>query len=537
MKKHIASIILFLCFGINAFAQQKRIITSIDTTRNKIGAQFNLTLKTTVDTSDLVVFPSGTNFGRLEVIRSYVVDTIKKNNQYELIKKYGITQFDSGKFAVPRLPVMINNKRLYSDSLNIEISNVKVDTLKQKMYEIKAITQVNGTLGSWWKYVLGCIGIGFLAYFIVKKLQAKKLEQVIYKTPIEKATSLLKNLETKQLWQKGEIKSYYSELTDIARIYIEEEIHIPAMESTTTELIVALRQVANQKKMKLSKDTLRDLEKVLQQADLVKFAKSQPLDFEITEDKKRIENSIVLIHKAVPEVVIDEDDNVLDELLMEKRLKKQRNKRIVLGVISVVAVFFATIVILIAIKGFDFVKDNILGHPTKHLLEGEWVSSQYGYPGITIESPEVLKRIDNQKLPTADAAMIKDMQNFSYGNLLDNFYIMISTYSYKKETEMDLPKSLDVSLKLMENQGAVNLIGDQAEFSTKEGLTGIKGFGTFSNIDPKNKKSVKLYYEILLFGQKGGLQKIVIIHEEKDVYAKEISERMLNSVELNIGQE
>ncbi len=540
MKKHIAFILLFLCLGLNAFAQQNRITTSIDTTRNKIGAQFNLTLKTTVDTSDLVVFPSGTNFGNLEVIRSYVIDTIKKDNQYELIKKYGLTQFDSGKYAIPRLPVLINEKRFYSDSLKIEISNVKVDTLKQKMYEIKAITKVDAPLGSWWKYVLGLlliIGIGFLVYYLIKKLQVKKLEKEIYKTPIEKATSLLKNLETKQLWQKGEIKSYYSELTDIARIYIEEEIHIPAMESTTTELITALRKVANQKKMKLSKETLRDLEKVLQQADLVKFAKSKPLDFEITEDKKRIENSIVLIHKAVPEVVIDEGDNALDELLKEKLLKKQRNKRILLGVVSVIVLLFASIVILIATKGFDFVKDNLLGHPTKDLLQGEWVSSQYGYPGITIESPKVLKRVDNQKLPTDDAAMVKDMQNFAYGSLLDNFYIMVSTFRFKQEMEMDLPKSLDISLKLMENQGAVNLIGDQTEFTTKEGLTGLKGFGTFSNIDPKNKKSIKMYYEIVLFGQQGGLQKIVIIHEEKDGYAKEISERMLNSVELNTGKE
>ena len=531
--------LFFLLFSTVLLAQ-KRVTTSIDTTKNKIGAQFNLTLKTTVDTSAIVVFPSGTTFGNLEVIRSYIVDTIKINNQYELIKKYGLTQFDSGKYLIPRLPILIDKQRFYSDSIKIEISNVKVDTLKQKMYEIKAITQVENTIGSWWKYVLGfllIIVIGFLVYFLVKKFQKKKLEQEIYKTPIEKATSLLKNLETKQLWQKGEIKSYYSELTDIARIYIEEEIHIPAMESTTSELISGLRKVASQKKMKLSKETLLNLEKVLKQADLVKFAKSKPLDFEITEDKKRIENTIVLIHKAVPEVVVEDGDNVLDVLLKEKLLKKQRTKRIIYGVASVLILLFATTIFLIATKGLAFVRDTVLGHPTKDLLKGEWVLSEYGYPGILIETPKVLKRLDNQKLPTQEAAMIKDMQNFGYGSILDNFYVMVSTIRYQKEMEIDLSKTLDISLKLMENQGAQNLIGDQTEFNTKEGISGIKGFGTFSQIDPKNKKSVKIYYELLLFAQQGGIQKIMMIHPENDGFAKEISERMINSVEIKKATE
>ena len=68
-------------------------------------------------------------------------------------------------------------------------------------------------------------------------------------------------LEKKELWQKGEIKAYYSELTDIARNYIEEAIEIPAMESTTSELIIGLRAVSIKKKMSLTQDTLENLER------------------------------------------------------------------------------------------------------------------------------------------------------------------------------------------------------------------------------------------------------------------------------------
>ena len=86
-------IFLFL-LSATVFGQQKQIETSIDTTKNKIGAEFKLTLKTTVDTKSKVVFPKLKNIGPLEVIKSYPIDTVKKEDRYELIKKYGLTQFD-----------------------------------------------------------------------------------------------------------------------------------------------------------------------------------------------------------------------------------------------------------------------------------------------------------------------------------------------------------------------------------------------------------------------------------------------------------
>ena len=120
-----------MLFGFFGFSQ--KITTSIDSSQIKIGSQFNLTLKASVNAKDKVVFPEGKFFGALEILESYPIDTIKNNSQYELIKKYGLTQFDSGKYVVPRIPVLINKKAVFSDSIAIEVNDVKVDTLKQKM--------------------------------------------------------------------------------------------------------------------------------------------------------------------------------------------------------------------------------------------------------------------------------------------------------------------------------------------------------------------------------------------------------------------
>lgn len=532
--------LLVLLFSSAVFAQQKQVVTSIDTIKNKIGAEFKLTLKTTVDTSAKVVFPKLKNIGALEVIRSYPIDTIKKNDRYELIKKYGLTQFDSGRYTIPSIKILINKKPFLSDSLLVDVANVKVDTLQQKMYDIKDIVPVENTVGNWWKYLLALViilGIVALVYVYIKKHQKKKIEEEIFKTPIEKARSLLNNLEKKELWQKGEIKAYYSELTDIARNYIEEAIEIPAMESTTSELILGLRAASVKKKMTLSQETIENLERVLKQADLVKFAKSKPLDFEITEDRNKIQKAILTLDKSIPVEVPVEEDVLLNEVQRQNQiriqLKKQRQKRIVIALSLFLFLLVATTTFFIITKGFDYVKDNIIGHPTKELLEGEWVKSEYGNPGILIETPKVLKRMDAQKaLPKQTMALIKEMQLFQYGSMVDNFYIVVSTNKFKNPVELDLSKALEGSLKLIESQGGQNIIVKQEDFQTEGGVEGIKGYGTMDILDPISKSSQKAYYEILYFKQEQGLQQIMILHAEGDKYGNEIADRILNSVEL-----
>ena len=538
MKKQLYLLLLLLSTAV--FAQQKQVVTSIDTIKNKIGAEFKLSIKTTVDTSSKVIFPKLKNVGALEVIQSYPIDTIKTDGQYELVKKYGLTQFDSGRYVIPSIKIFINSKPFLTDSLLVEVANVKVDTLKQKMFDIKGIAQADDSIGDWWKYLLVIaliIGIGVLIYWYIRKQQKKKLEAEIFKTPIEKATSLLDNLEKKELWQKGEVKAYYSELTDIARNYIEEAIEIPAMESTTSELIQGLRAASVKKKMTLSQEIIENLERVLKQADLVKFAKSKPLDFEITEDRNKIQKAILTLDNSIPVEVPAEEDVLLNEAQRQKQiqiqLQKKRKKRIVTAVASVVFILVATTTFFIVLKGFDYVKDNVIGNATKELLEGEWVKSEYGNPGVIIETPKVLKRVDLTKtLPKDGMALIKEMQSFAYGSVSDHFYLMVSTLKYKKETEIDLKKSMDGALQSLEAQGAQNMIVKQEDFETKEGIKGLKAYGTFQKIDGDKQNSVKIYYEALLFSQEGGLQQILLFHEEGDNYANSISERVLSSVEL-----
>lgn len=518
------------------------VTTRIDTTRNKIGAQFNLTITATADTMAKVTFPHGRAFGPMEVIRNYKIDTIRKGGNYDLVRKYGLTQFDSGKFTVPPLRLTINGKPFFSDSVRLEVGGVKVDTLQQKMYDIKPIIEAPSDW-SWWLWVavaMGLLlvlgGVGFGVYYLIKKQQKKKLGQAVYKSPIEKATALLQQLDRKSLWQKGEVKDYYSELTDIARTYIEEEINVPAMESTTSEVIESLRKEARRKNMKLTPETLENLEKVLRQADLVKFAKSKPLDFEIEDDKKRIEKTILQIHKAVPVAVIEQGESELSKLMREKALKKKKQRRVLIGVAASVGALMLALILLLFIKGPDYIKEKVLGHPTRELWEGEWVSSEYGNPPVYLETPRILKRIDLSKtMPKEGMATLREMQTFSYGSILDEFAVVVSTQKEKQAMTYDADKVLENTVAYLQTVGkAQNIVVKKEAFSTKSGIEGTHGFGTFEHVNPVTGKKSNLYYEVFLFTQEGGLQQVFVQYGEGDEYGKKIFDRIMKSIELKV---
>ena len=523
-----------LLFGFFGFAQQ--ISTSIDSTQIKIGSQFNLTIKAKVNAKDKVVFPDGKFFGALEILESYPIDTVKNDNQYELIKKYGLTQFDSGRYVIPKLLVKINQKEFRTDSLSILVNDVKVDTTKQQMYDIKDIIATEEKpMSEWWKLLILLVLIiasGFASYFIIKRLQKdKEQKEEFFASPIEKAIAYLQNLDKKQLVQRGDVKEYYSEMTDITRTYIEESIHIPAMESTSSELMEALKKAIADKKMFVNREDLEKFKKVLENSDLVKFAKSQPLPFEIETDKKIIDKFLLVIDKALPRTE-DQAAILFAEEVRKKEMQKQKFKRLVMSIGISMFLLVASVVIFAYTVGFDFIKDNYIGHSTEELLEKEWITSEYGEPAIVISTPKVLKRNNDEKIQNNLPENVKSNSRFMYGSIIDNFSIVLITTAFKDTTRLDLDLALEVDLKELEKFGAKNIIVKTGEFENVKGLSGKKAYGTFTAFDPVREEDVKMEYEIMVLSQPGGAQEFFLIYKEEDEHAKQIIEKIQNSIEL-----
>ena len=278
----------------------------IDTTNIRIGEQFQL--KISVDETQNVIIPKIQLKG-LEVIDSTRIDTIKNS----LIRRYILTGFDSGAFYIPQQQIFVKNQAFLTDSLLINIATIAIDTLKVKKFPIKSIKKEPYTFDDFRIYIYLILAIlaiiGFWIYWFVIRKRKETEDAPTYRTlpPFEEAILRLNELDEKLLWQNNKIKEYYSELTEIVRGYIERELKVPALENTTDEVLAMIKDFKNVDSIETSKETIKKLKDLLQEADLVKFAKSKPLAIEIEDDRRDAE---FIIGHLKPKQIIEKEDEL-----------------------------------------------------------------------------------------------------------------------------------------------------------------------------------------------------------------------------------
>nr|WP_238320884.1 BatD family protein [Tamlana nanhaiensis] len=534
-SKQSKTLVLSLFCILFSFFLNAQVKSSIDSTSIKIGEQITFKVEVETDTTNLVVFPEGQSFSPLEVIEFYPIDTLKKSDKYNLIKKYGLTQFDSGTYTIPQQKIIITDKAFLTDSLKVEVNNVVVDTTKQGLYDIKPIIGVEKSSGDWWKTALIVLLIiavitALLYWFIWRKKPLTEEEKIALLPPYDRAKLALKKLDESTYLEEENLKDYYSDLTFIIRKYLDEKVYDRALESTTDELIDRLKLLKQGNQVDLSNDDIKNLESILKRADLVKFAKSAP-DIELAKlDRNTIDVEIDHVKEALPEPT--EEEKLLDEQYREALEAKKKRKKIWLTAGIAVFLLCATFAGFSVKYGFGYVKDTILGHDSKELLEGTWVTSDYGVPPISISTPKVLQRVQT---PVPDE-LKQQMQltTFAYGTLLDEFSVVVSTTVMAQAPEggIDVEKAIEGSLKSMEAQGVKDIVTLQEKFTTPNGAEGVKTHGTLKIDILKSGNFVDAKYVMLHFASDNVLQQVIITSPSDDTYAEQIVERIINSIEL-----
>ncbi len=517
------------------FSQEDPIIRSeVDTTAIRIGEQIHFKVSVETDTLAQVIFPEGQTFSPLETIEALKTDTIKELDRMTLQRVYALTQFDSGSYTLPQQQLMINGKPYFTDSLNIDVATVPVDTLKQKMYDIKPIINVEKAHTDLWKILLWILGIAIVAaallyWFVFRKKPMSEEEKAALLPPFDRAILGLKQLEKSKYLIQDDYKTYYSELTDIVRSYLEEDVHVTALESTTEQLIDKLEMMKDAGQLKLDTETIQQFKKVLQTSDLVKFAKSKPETSVAEQDRKSVEQIVIKTKEAIPEPT--EEELLQKAEYLEELKRKKQKKKVVLTAVAAVALLLLSTVAAIGYYGFGYVKDTVLGHPTKELLEGDWVQSDYGYPPVSLQTPRVLLR-QPVKLPPEAKASIKEMQAFAYRSAIGLFSIGTTSITLAQPEEPDFDKASEQILKNFEAQGAKNIITKQEEFTTLSGVKGVKLYGSGKFSTPDSDELVSGNYAVLFFGGKGFQQNVILTWLDDDAYADQIVDRILNSVEV-----
>ena len=279
---------LLLFAATPSFSQDVSATAKLDTGAMLIGDHVGLKLQFNGPAGSRVIWPvfRDTILGNIIILGRSKIDSSfsKDKKSLTLSQELNLTCFDSGFYTLPQIP--FRYRILPDTSVNIVSSGlsmlmvhtIKVDTTNA-IKPIKGPLRVPITFLEMLPFILIALAliaaVLLLIWYLKKRKNNEPLIQIRQKVklqPHEKALQELEKLRTKKLWQAGHVKEYQSELTDILRNYIEEGFGIPAMESTTFEIISQLKQRGD-----FPKQVIEKAEHILKIADMVKFAKAIPV--------------------------------------------------------------------------------------------------------------------------------------------------------------------------------------------------------------------------------------------------------------------
>ena len=523
------------------YAQEVKVETN---TKNiKIGEQiqYKVSVETPADTP--VSFPEGQTFAPLEMVKTRAADTLRDGGKYRLVKEYYLTQFDEGKYTIPSQKIRINNKDYFTDSLLVEVHTVAIDTLKQPLYDIKPIQEVKKPFTSYgWiltiiAAVLLLLIVAFVYFVFIRKKKFPFLQIQKKLPPFDRAIQDLKELQNSKYLIQSQHKEYYTRLTDIVKAYLEEEVHILAKESTTDELLTKINLLQEKGKLNLNQETITNLKRVLQTADLVKFAKNKPSDDNAEYDRETIENVVIKTQEAIP--LEPTDEQAINEARQKAlALKRQKRKKLLIRIGVGILLFFLLGGVGLYF-GYRTLKNWLFNPYVAELNEGKWVTSDYGYPITELTTPKVLMRKQIVDI-TGFKPIIHSQSTFYFGSLNSELYIMTNIITFVKETggnssergdgniSLDPQLVNEIVLAQLDKAGAKNITTLQEEYTTPAGVKGMKVFGEMTLPD-KNGNPFKANYELYSFTENGALQQLLITYIN-DLNAKAIAKRVVNSI-------
>ncbi len=286
-----------------------KVTASLDSAYLLMGKQTVVHVETNVPQSTSrveLLLPRDTLTDKVEII-DVKCDTGAVSNGIQSLRHDIIIQsFDSGLYALPPIPVLIDNDTALSNHLILKVIPVNVDSLNGEIHQYAGVISpernfwdfIPNWLFSWIGWALLTVlilALGFAAYyfFVIQKRNPFK-KTVVVIPPYEEAIAALHKLQSEHLCENGHEREYYTRLTDILRIYLFRRFNISAMEMTSTQI---LRALSDNQETKWSRQQIQE---VLSMADFVKFAKMRPLPDDNIKTFRTVEN-FVENTKPVPE--------------------------------------------------------------------------------------------------------------------------------------------------------------------------------------------------------------------------------------------
>lgn len=328
MKNKIVllQIIVMLLIGMEVSAQVT-VEQTVDSVAILIGDQAHLRLRVTMPDGARLQWPK-LNAGQqvvpgVEVVEDKTDTLGHENGNIHVEKAYTITSFDEKLYSIPPMTVTVNGKPYRGVTAALKVITVDVDTVHPNKMLIPDDVQDNPFqwlewLPYVWLSVLVMV-LSLLMFWLYLRLRQNKpvithIRIVKHVPAHQRALTAIEKIKADRLQTSEDQKTYYTQLTDTLRQYIEERFGFRAMEMTSAEIIDRLRKSGDQMMI----DELREL---FQTADLVKFAKYSTL---INENDLNLVNAIKFVDETKQNVEETEERIVPQLSDDDKRMRQNR---------------------------------------------------------------------------------------------------------------------------------------------------------------------------------------------------------------------
>lgn len=221
-------------------------------------------------------------------------------DRWQIRRRLVIQSFDSGLYTLPPILYIEGGDTIASGTLALKVVPVDVDSLKDihdyaPVYDAgsKWYDSLPDWLVDYWYWILlALLSAGAAIWYYV--VRHKKPQQTEVKTPkvvvppYELAIQRLEELRSEHLPENGREREYYTRLTEILRIYLQDRFGINAMEMTSGQILHALE---SNSETRMSRPAMNQ---ILEMADFVKFAKVRPLP----DDNVKVFNAAIKFVEA-----------------------------------------------------------------------------------------------------------------------------------------------------------------------------------------------------------------------------------------------
>lgn len=294
-KKKLISALAALSVSATAFAAGPvTVVAKIDSTTMRVGGVTNVRVTVVQDKGAIgqLIVPADSLVENVEIAGKLNEQKNDIGNGREQIDyALPVQPFAPGDYLLPPMQYISGNDTLKSEKIALKVTDIDVSDLEQleaqkkKLYDYKDLENPDRKFWDflpessvfWWIVigiiVLAALGLGGYYVYRRRKQGLAPLPFLAKKPllpPYEEAVKALSDLKRRQLWQNGDAKGYYTELTDILRRFLWRRFGVGAMEMTSSQILEAVAEVAEIQ-------ATDGLEELLATADFVKFAKMAPL--------------------------------------------------------------------------------------------------------------------------------------------------------------------------------------------------------------------------------------------------------------------